>query len=71
MSSCKAAVKASLIYELDRVAISAVEELPFIVLVFVLHLHLCLHQLVALPQGYVLDAFNLPDTVRTQLRFHC
>lgn len=47
------------------------EELPFVVVVFVLGLQLLLHQLVALPHRGVLDALNLPATVtqKTELLF--
>lgn len=66
MFSCVAAVEASMVDEVDGIGSSAVEELPFVVCVFVLHLQLFLHQLVALPQCHILDPFNLSDTFRTQ-----
>lgn len=60
MSSCEAAVEASAVYVVDGFGVGAVEELPFVVAVFVLQLQLLLHQLVALPQRCVLDTLNLP-----------
>lgn len=69
VSSCEAAVEPSTVYVVDRVGICAVEELPFVGVVFVLKLQLLLHQLVALPQRWVLDALNLP--VRQQHFYWC
>lgn len=67
INSCVAAVEASGVDEVDGVVSGAVEELPFVVGVLVLHLQLFLHQLVALPQRRVLDPFNLPDTEQSTL----
>lgn len=69
VSSREAAVEASAVDVVDRFGISAVEELLFVVVVFVLRLQLLLHQLVALPQRRVLDALNLP--VRQQRFYWC
>lgn len=60
MCSCVAAVEALFVDEIDGGGSSAVEKSPFVVCVFVLHLQLFLHQLVAVPQCRILDPFNLP-----------
>lgn len=60
VSSGEAAVEASVVNVVQRLGVSAVEELPLVVVVLVLGLQLLLHQLVALPQRRVLDALDLP-----------
>lgn len=64
MLSCVAAVEALFVDEIDGLWAGAVEELPFVVLVFILHLQVRLHLLVAPPQRDVLDPFNLPTQLQ-------
>lgn len=71
MCSCVAAVEALFVDEINGGGSGAVEQHPLVVCVFVLHLHLFLHQLVALPQCRVLDSFNLPTQLQHMTHSHC
>lgn len=58
--SCVAAVEALFVDQMDGGVSGAVKQKQFIVCVFILHLHLFLHDLVVLPQWRILDSFDLP-----------
>lgn len=67
MLPCVAPVEALLVDQVDGRGGSAVEQQLLVLLVFVLHLHLSLQQLVALPERRVLDTLDLQHSFNALL----